>query len=261
MSKEIIKRRKEAKQQLAAIFDKKEHGFIIHYSCESFYDRTDGRTPRVNAIVLRNLNSAQTHSFSIHLEAELKNISVSSIENHYDELEKLMLLKFFEFIKQHQSFNFIHWNMRDGNYGFQAIAQRLMVLGEQPCATVPEEKKQDLSRMLISIYGKNFSSHPRLESIIDKNNIRPLDFLSGEREAAAFENKEFVKLYQSTLRKSDILANIAQLAYEGQLKTNATWRDFYGCYWSCFKETIKEHWIISLIGLISSIAGLIAAAF
>ncbi|MDE0724352.1 MAG: hypothetical protein OSB62_06590 [Alphaproteobacteria bacterium] len=258
MSSIILKRRSEAKGTLSNIFDKGELGLIIHYSCESFYDRTDGKTPRVTAIVLRNITSAQTHSFSIHLEAELKGVNVDKIEDKYDSLEKSMLDKFFSFIKEHQAYHYVHWNMRDGNYGFQAIEQRYRVLGGNPEFIVSDTHKHDLSRVLISIYGKGYIGHPRLEKLIEKNHIQPLDFLKGAEEASAFENKEFVKLYQSTLRKTDILANIAQLAYEEQLKTLSTWKDLYGGYKTLFMETIKTHWIVSLIGFISAIAGIFA---
>ena len=68
---------------------------VIHYSCESFYDITDGRTPRITSIAVYNFESAQTDSFSLHKIAERKHINLSEIEDKYDQLEKQMLTEFF----------------------------------------------------------------------------------------------------------------------------------------------------------------------
>lgn len=31
--------------------------WVIHYSCESFYDRTDGRSPGITSIAVRKLDA------------------------------------------------------------------------------------------------------------------------------------------------------------------------------------------------------------
>ena len=102
---------------------------IIHYSCESFYDIKDGHTPRITSIAVYAYATAQTDSFSIHKVAEKSHIQISDIELHYDELEKKMLDEFFAYAKEHSNFFWIHWNMRDINYGFKAIEHRYSVLG------------------------------------------------------------------------------------------------------------------------------------
>ena len=71
-----------------------------------------------------------------------------------------------------------------------------------------DENKFDISRVLIDLYGVGYISHPRLPKLMDKNNIRPKDFLECGDEAITFQNKEYIKLHQSTLRKVDILSNI-----------------------------------------------------
>lgn len=125
-------------------------------------------------------------------------------------------------IGSHQGRKFLHWNMRDTNYGFSAISHRFQVLGGRP-TTIDDSKKVDLSRLLIDIYGKSYIGHPRLESLIKLNAMAPKDFMTGAEEAEAFEKHEYYKLHQSTLRKVDVLANIAQLAMDNALKTNATY--------------------------------------
>jgi hypothetical protein len=201
--------------------------WVIHYSCESFYDRPKGRSPRVTSIALRKLDSAQTVSFSIHQVAERRRIAFDQIEQHYDELEKEMLVAFFGHLGSHRGMKYLHWNMRDANYGFQAIEHRFRVLGEEPYV-VEDDKKFDLSRLLIDIYGVGYIGHPRMEKLLAKNHIAPRDFLNGAEEAKAFEKRNFAALHQSTLRKVDVVANIAGRSHDRDLRTNTTWWEMHG---------------------------------
>lgn len=67
-----IKKRKDALQQLNELVQRDEYLLIIHYSCESFYNITDGRSPRITSIAVRYYRTGQTISFSIHKVAEKK---------------------------------------------------------------------------------------------------------------------------------------------------------------------------------------------
>ena len=155
-----------------------------------------------------------------------------------------MLDRYFEFIRLHQHCQWVHWNMRDVNYGFAAIEHRYRVLGGLPIS-VSEEKKFDLSRSLIDMYGVAFIGHPRLEKLIEKNGITIKDFLSGSEESKAFEELNFIKLHQSTLRKVDTLANIFEQASNEELKTNASWMEQHGYTLKAAIEYLKEHWAIT----------------
>ncbi len=55
-------------------------------------------------------------------------------------------------------------------------------------------------------------------------------FRTGAEEAAAFEAKNNVGLYQSTLRKVDVIANILGRAHDRTLRTNATWWEVNGSF-------------------------------
>ncbi len=114
-----------------------------------------------------------------------------------------------------------------------------------------------MSRLLVALYGNKYIDHSRLEKLIDKNNISKRDFLSGNLEAKAFVDKDFIKLHQSTLRKVDILANIAGRASRNELKTNLTWIKYYIKYPIVFFELITKHPVISgiivIVGLFLSI--------
>ena len=250
-----LRRRKEARQELAELFANAKSVVVVHYSCESFYGREDGSSPRVTCIAVRNLASGQTKSFSIHQMAEKGRKKTADIAENYDELEKRMLKEFFEYAKTHIRSQWLHWNMRDGNFGFAALEHRVQILGHTS-VEIPEETRHDLARMLIAIYGGGYIGHPRLEKLVEKNQITARDFLVGADEAKAFENREYVKLHQSTLRKVDVLASIAERAESGTLKTNATWWEIHGGTLGAATEWLREHWIVSGI----STAGTVAAA-
>lgn len=247
------RRQKEARQRLEKLFHEPHNVWIIHYSCESFYDRAD--SPRVTSIAVRGLDSAQTSSFSIHQMAERKGVPLKEISERYNELEREMLDEFFELVGTHRGKKFLHWNMRDINYGFQAIEHRYRVLGGTP-QPIQDQDKFDLPRILIDIYGVGFASHPRLPSIMDLNNIEPKDFLSGQQEADAFNRGDYVALHQSTLRKVDIISNIASRAHDRSLRTKTTWWELHGGSIREVISWISQHPFFVLIASLASIVAL-----
>jgi len=248
-----IQRRKKELQRLAKLMSQPENVVIIHYSCESFYNRPHGASPRITSIAVQNLESAQTASFAMHQAAEKNGYPLDKIEPHYDELEKQMLDEFYDYVSTHSGRIWLHWNMRNINYGFQAIAHRHGVLQGEP-VKIDESNLVDLSR-LDAIYGIDYIEHPYLQRLMEKNNITDKDFLSGADEAKAFEEKEYGKLHFSTLRKVRVLASFARRADERILQTNSTWKDIYGSYPQFLNEWVQEHWITSLIGAILALLG------
>lgn len=136
------------------------------------------------------------------------------------------------------------------------LKNRLLALGGVP-HDIDERNRFDLSRILISIYGVGYASHPRIESVMKQNHITAKDFLTGQEEADAFEAKEFVRLHQSTLRKVDVFANVAERAHSNTLHTYASWWERNGRTFKAGIELLKEHWLISLLGLIATIGGIL----
>jgi len=248
------KKYKTAKNKIVGFFDKSENHLIIHYSCEGFYDKDDGRTPRITSIAVRYLNSSQTKSFSIHKVAEREKglQPIDNIENRYDEFEKKMLCDFFCFVERHLNFVWLHWNMRDENFGFYAIENRYKVLGGTPIS-IPDDKKVDIARLLVDRYGKYYIENPKMVKLVEKNNMTKMDFLTGAEEAEAFDNKEYIKLHKSTLRKVDLFTSILTASSENTLLTNSKWKDIYGMSPQGIYEKIKESWIFYIITTILSI--------
>lgn len=154
-----------------------------------------------------------------------------------------MLQEFYRHLMKYQQMKYLHWNMRDSNYGFQAIEHRFRVLGgtDEELYIVDEVNKVDLARLLVDIYGLHYVGHPRLHRLLDKNGITGRDFLTGAKEAEAFENKKFVALHQSTLRKVDVLASIAGRAHDGNLKTDTNWWEMHGGRITWVLRWLTEH--------------------
>jgi hypothetical protein len=253
--------RREARQRFEGLNKKRNLLLILHYSCESFYDIRDGRTPRITSIAARDFAAGQTSSFSIHKSAEQRGVVPADIAGNYDALERSMLSEYFDFINTRHGYTFVHWNMRDINYGFQAIEHRYKVLGSTPFV-IDDNRKFDLARELIALYGVRYVSHGahgRLHSLMELNRISSKDVLTGAEEAEAFDNKQFVRLHQSTLRKVDVMANILERTFLGSLKTDAKWRDIHSIHPSALVELVRDHWVTSLVVGVLALAGFIAA--
>ncbi|WP_026728955.1 hypothetical protein [Flavobacterium denitrificans] len=243
---ERFKKRKNAKELLQRISDNAIEYLIIHYSCESFYDLPEGNTPRITSIGVRYVKNAQTHSFSIHKIAELRQIASDQINQNYNDLEKAMLDEYFDFVSKHINHKWIHINMRNINYGFEAINHRYRVLGGNPIS-INDDSKIDLARLFIDLYGKEYAPHPRFESLYLLNNITMTDFLNGTQEAQAFVEGNYVGLHQSTLRKIDNMHNVLTLANEDDLKNKSTLFQMYGISLSGLYYMSKDNWIVAII--------------
>lgn len=222
------------------------NAFIIHYSCESFYENNEGRTARITSIAVREFHTAQTTSFSVHKVAELEKISSENICENYDFLERMMLNDFYEFVKQHKAYNWVHWSMRNINYGFEAIKHRAKVLGVEP-VEIAYSQMFDLSIIFKEKYSEAYIEHPRLEKIMIHNNIKPKNWLNGSEEANCFKNAEYVRLHQSTLAKVDLNSNLLKLSYSNKLKTKSGLFKIYGISPQNIFLVAKDNWLASLI--------------
>ncbi len=234
---------------------------VIHYSCESFYDYSKPDSRRVTSIAVRRADSSQTKSFSLHLSAEKLGV-LQEIGPSLDRCEREMLDEFYQYLRDHQrAHTWLHWNMRDSNYGFEAIAHRFRVLGGQP-VDLSDEQKLDLSPLLIDIYGKDYSGHPRIEWLVKANGIHSRAFLTGAEEAEAFAEGNFVAMHQSTLVKVQALSDIAKLASQLRLKTKSKiWRDVYGSSLGSWGQAVVANWVFVLfVAVIGIVLGVVGAA-
>lgn len=210
---------REARERLSKISENCNNVLIIHYSCESFYNHPNGGTSRIASIAVRNLATAQIDSFSIHLVAErYKELAGKDINEHYEEFERKVLEEFYNYVKNHRNYTWLHWKMRSANYGFAALEHRYRVLGGNP-SEIQESRRCDLAQLLDRLYGNDYIDPPHLENLIKKNSITNLDFLSGKDEAKAFENDQYTEMYLSNIRKVTAISDIADRAANNTLIT------------------------------------------
>lgn len=245
----LAQKRNSAQKSLREVMGDQKRVLLVHYACEDFANRPDGSSARITAIAARHLDSAQTFSFSIHLSAERLGISYKDIADRYEELERDLLQDFTKFCEKHMSFTWVHWSMRDSNYGFPALYHRCKLLGIAP-TEIPPTNLFDLARCLVSVYGSEYIEHPRLPKILEKNGISMLAYVDGSSEAQMSQDGEFVTIHRSTLRKVDSFEALLLKAHAGTLKTNYRWLDIYGNSLQDVVFYVREHWIYGLILII-----------
>lgn len=230
----IFKNYLKAKSQLREIAQNSFRYFVIHYSCESFYNH-NGQSPRIVVISIRSYTGGLTYSFSLDRTAEKLGFEKKQMLNEIDRIEYEMLSEFYSFLEKHKDKYWIHWNMSDENYGFQAIAHRYQCLEiklykrrskkRQQVVVIDETRKVDLSRLLIFRYGSEYISHPRLISLIKENNFSTKDFLNGEEEAKYYECNNFDPILRSSLAKTSLFSKILDYTIDNKLKTNMKYED------------------------------------
>lgn len=254
-----IKERSKSRALIDDLFQNSTRVYVVHYSCESFYENATGASIRVTSIAIRNLNSAQTKSWSLHKSAEL--LGVEDVPSNLDQLEREMLNGYFAFLKTHGDCRFIHWNMRDENYGFYALEHRYRVLKGTPFE-LQDDRKVDLARELISLYGRKYAPHQdskgrkgRIMSLAELNQVTDEDALTGKEEADAYVSGDYLKMHRSTLRKLDMFANFFDRAHHKKLKTKSSWLDRTGIHPVAIIEAAKIHPVFIAFIFLGGLAG------
>lgn len=222
---------------------------IIHYSCQTLGDGNEGLSPRITSIAVLHLESSSMHSFSIHLVAERKGIKREDIPSNYDALEGEMLRSFYALVQGRQEAYWLHWNMSNINYGFEAIAHRYAVLTNESSPQVPDSKKFNLSALITGIYGSGYVDDPKMLKLMELNGGRHRDFLTGQEEADAFERKEYIKLHKSTMSKAYWFRDTYYNLQRRKLNTSRT------NFWNRVNEWLEKPFA-KLLGFISVVYAL-----
>lgn len=212
---------KEYKSILSEINKNKEKVYFIHYSCQSLSDDNEGYSPRITSIAVLHMQSSQMHSFSMHLVAEQLGIKREEILDYYDEIEKEMLKSFFDFIKMKKDNSiWLHWNMTNTNFGFEALEHRYKVLSSGNAIHIEERNKYNLSYLLKKKYGSNYTKDPKMLNLMLLNyKEKDRNFLTGEEEVRAYKAKEFVKLHNSTICKVYFFNYVFEMINSNNLRT------------------------------------------
>lgn len=244
-----IKQRREAKQTLQKIESANGKVLVIHYSCESFYGKA-GYTPRVTSIGILNRENNEAIIFSLHLSAQILKKDLVNLSNgDLDEVEKSMLDEFSKYVQDHMNYIWIHWHMRSASYGFQAISNRYRILGGKEIS-IPDINKIDLPEIFGKLFTYGFEAnepHGQLLNLANRNKISTRDALPGAEEAIAFENKEYLKLHMSTLRKVEIIDRLLTTYQNDKIKHNAKAKDIYDLSIPGVINLVKESPVLLLI--------------
>lgn len=222
--------RKNSNEKLKIIEMNRNKTLVIHYSCESFYN-LEGRTPRITSICVKNRQSGEAIVFSIHLQAQLEHVDLNTCSlDNIDELEKNMLSEFAGFVNEHRDYYWIHWNMRNATYGFEAISNRARIV-EADSFIIADDRKVDLLKILIDLYTSKFiqdKPNGKMLNMAIKNNISTRDALNGKEEADAFDEKNYLKLHMSTMRKVEVIDRILEELEYNTLDVVSKFNDIYG---------------------------------
>jgi len=170
-----------------------------------------------------------------------------------------MLKSFFEYVKKHKTFKWVHWNMINATYGFEAISNRYRILGGTP-VEIEDQFKYDFPNILGLTYTYNFENdkpNGKLLNLALRNKITDKDALTGQLEAQAFETKDFLSLHMSTSRKVEIIDRILTLAENNQLRVEASSFKIYGLSVPGIFEIVRNNWIlIALWSILMAILGM-----
>lgn len=215
-------RQREARHRLDDFLAHPPAVWTIHYACQSFSQGQRLGSPRVTAIAARNLDQGETVSFSIDTEAELARLAPEDAAQNLDRLERALLDGFFHFLVANRAMRFLHWSMRDANYGFAALEHRYRILGGVP-VSIAESQKLDLSKLFVDLYGAGYAGPSPRKTLAEANRLPLAGFLDGEDEARDFEAGNYRAVRNSTLAKVKLHADLAELAHAHTLRTQANW--------------------------------------
>ncbi len=257
----VVKDRKIAVRNIKKITEDPSKVFFIHYSESSTYDDDDygNISPIITSIVIKSLDGQIDKQYAIHLEADKADIPKDQIQDSYRELEFRILKLYNDFVKRHLDCFWIHWDMKNIHFGFEAIKHRYEKIFEtlDGYCEIPNNKKKNLRTIIEGMYGDNFvtGSDP-LKSLLlcNSNNIEDSTYLSRENESSQFENKNFIAVMKSVDIKVEFIKKATQkLSCKKLIVSNKN-------NYAVFVDTVN-HPIFTFIGWVATVTGLIFAIY
>lgn len=251
INSERLEERRIGQKKIQDLKENRNKTLIIHYSCESFFN-THGRTPRITSIAIKNRDNGTSIVFSIHLMAQLKQKDLSNLsDNDFDFLEKEMLKEFYDFVGKHKTYKWVHWNMRNASFGFEAIANRYRILGGNS-RYIEDQFKYDLPQIIGNIYTYKFEEHNKpskgqLLNLAIRNKITIRDTLTGKEESAAFDERNFLNLHMSTMRKVEVIDRILNLEEKHKLRVAVSIFKSCGLSIPGIIEIVRNNWFLFLL--------------
>lgn len=228
--------------------------YFIHYSCENLNDANEGYSPRITSIAVLHMESNQMSSFSMHLIAEEMHIPRDQISGKYNDIEKIMLERFFGFAESKGSLAiWVHWNMSNINFGFETLEHRYRVLSGIEPYHIGEERRFNLSGLISRKYGSNYAKDPKMINLMELNGGKHRDFLTGAEEVTSFKANEFVKMHNSTMCKVNFFKAVFQKLITNKLRTETN--QFRYKANELYQNPVVQ--ILGILGILGTIISLI----
>lgn len=256
MKSNSINAHKEANSVLEDFSKKKSDYIFIHYARQNCFEDAYEKGPRVIAIVVMNAENGQTMVFSLRKVADNYGCDFFEMsESGKDDIEKEMLQSFFEYAKQNTQKKWLHWNMKNNNFGFSAIEERFKNLDGEPIH-FEENKLFNISVLLKKKYGTNFAKDAswngkvmgKMYDVFSLNEIVDSQILNGEQEIKEYILKNITSIEQSILGKIKAFQVIVEKASDNDLKTRGNMiKDVYGLNVRGIAQYIQDNAILALV--------------
>ena len=253
----VVKERRLATSNLKKLTEDPSKVLFIHYSQSKTFDDDDygNISPIITSIVIKSLDNQIDQQFAIHFEADKADIPIDEIHDSYRDLELRILRAFNDFVRRHQECNWIHWDMKNIHFGFEAIKHRYeKVFGDlKGYNEIPINNKKNLRDIIEGMYGESFVNGPdTLKSLLKCNsgNIDNNTYLSSDIESTEFERKNFNNVVKSIDLKVDFIKKATnKLLRRKLIVSNKN-------HYAVFVDTVN-HPIFTFIGWGATIAGFI----
>jgi len=255
----VVKDRKIAVANLKKLTEDPSKVLFVHYSQSNTFDDDDygNISPIITSIVVKSLDGQIDQQFAIHFEADKADIPIDEIQYSYRDLELRILKSFNDFARRYSGCNWIHWDMKNIHFGFEAIKHRYeKIFGDlKDYNEIPINNKKNLRDIIEGMYGENFVDGPDTLKSLLKCNSRNIDnnvYISSSIESTEFERKNFDNVIKSVDLKVDFIKKATNKLIQRKLivsnKNN----------YAVFVDTVN-HPIFTFIGWIATIAGLVIA--
>ena len=254
----VIKERRLATSNLKKLTEDPSKVLFIHYSQSNTFDDDDDYgniSPIITSIVVKSLNGQIDQQFAIHFEADKADIPIDEIQYSYRDLELRILKAFNDFVKRHRECNWIHWDMKNIHFGFEAIKHRHeKIFGDlKNYNEIPINNKKNLRDIIEGMYGESFVNGPdTLKTLLTCNsgNIDNNTYLGSNVESTEFEHKNFTNVIKSVDLKVDFIKNATKKLISRKLVVLNKNR------YAVFVDTVN-HPIFTFIGWVATIAAFI----
>jgi hypothetical protein len=195
----------------------------IHYYTVAWDDAKD-RAPEPVMVAVHDLPTKAEKLFSIQLVAGRNNVPPDQIPDQRASLERAMLEELFAFMRAHPKARWVHWGMRNEQFGFAALEHRFRELGGEvgDLPDLPLDRRIDLAEALKSEFGKRYAPDPRFPNLVRMLGLTERDLLSLEQLTDAVRAGQYGLMQRSLFRFVGPIAEIGALFLTGQLRPRLT---------------------------------------